>query len=772
MVGGLGIPVERAGDSVTQHPAQSDPGQLTRPRGPRPSPTPGGRLIALPVRPEPRRGHQRPDLARDERRSLAIEDRRFLRPPGRGLAGRCGRWSRTRRPATSLQGASTLTQQYVKNYMLYVDAQTEAERLKATEQTPARKLKRPGSPCSWSASCPGRDPQPLPQHRLHGQRVVRRRGRRADVLQHDGQADRAAERRCLAGMVPFHDPVRPHPEPADGDGRRNLVIRSCGSGHDQRPAGAGEGRGVAAGCREPAGQGAERLLGAGDMGFFCKYVVSTSTRPASPRNRSTGATTPSGRRSTPVMTEVSGPSTRRCRRTPATSRTRYRWFQPGAGEAPGAGGRLQPDVRAQRRRQGISHQATVPAGQPGCRLPRTRCSPRRQRWRRASASTTRCGAAVRVRLTDLRRRRRPADPGRQRRRGPPPARMSMTDALAQSPNTAFIKLEEFTGVPGRLVDIAVRLGMKSLATTPFVVESGERTDRSIAEVIRATASFTLGVTPTVLELTRTSGPPCSPAGQVVPADADRLDHRRERPEVPIARPCQRAVDPALAGSPWSHRLSRTTSAWPGRSRRRAAGWNRPMAGKTGTTPTNTSPRRSWARSRRCPARSSPSTTRTRRALCATAAAPRSRCSENNIFPAADTSPDLGTARCPRWWRAHRRRAAARRPTRGTSGAPSPGSGRRGPLGRRRAAELEGAGWQVTAGRWTTGPPGDGRQAGPAGRGAAGRAGDAAGQQRYRAGPPPPPGQPTPGRPTPGGPPPPDRAGPRRGEGNGDRPDGS
>ena len=41
------------------------------------------------------------------------------------------------------------------------------------------------------------------------------------------------------------------------------------------------------------------------------------------------------------------------------------------------------------------------------------------------------------------------------------------DALATSPNTAFIKLEEFTGVPD-VVDMAVRLGMRSLATTPFV----------------------------------------------------------------------------------------------------------------------------------------------------------------------------------------------------------------------------------------------------------------------------------------------------------------
>ncbi len=101
---------------------------------------------------------------------------------------------------------------------------------------------------------------------------------------------------------------------------------------------------------------------------------------------------------------------------------------------------------------------------------------------------------LRVRLPDLRRRQRAADPGGQRR-ATTPTELSVTDALAQSPNTAFIKLEEFTGVPD-VVDMAVRLGMKSLATTPFVdPNTGRRTDRSIAEVTKAQkqASFTLGV---------------------------------------------------------------------------------------------------------------------------------------------------------------------------------------------------------------------------------------------------------------------------------------
>ena len=124
-------------------------------------------------------------------------------------------------------------------------------------------------------------------------------------------------------------------------------------------------------------------------------------------------------------------------------------------------------------------------------------------------------------------------------------RLSITDALAQSPNTAFIKLEEFTGVPD-VVDMAVRLGMKSLATTPFIdPNSGRRTDRSIAEVTKAQkqASFTLGVSPTsVLELANV-GATLASRREVVPAVADRV--RSPTPTVsPCRSPRRRATRPS------------------------------------------------------------------------------------------------------------------------------------------------------------------------------------------------------------------------------------
>ena len=72
---------------------------------------------------------------------VAIEDRRFYQHQGVDWQGTIRAVVANSASGDVVQGASTLTQQYVKNYLLYVEAETEAERLKATEQTPARKLR-------------------------------------------------------------------------------------------------------------------------------------------------------------------------------------------------------------------------------------------------------------------------------------------------------------------------------------------------------------------------------------------------------------------------------------------------------------------------------------------------------------------------------------------------------------------------------------------------------------------------------------------------------
>jgi membrane peptidoglycan carboxypeptidase len=166
-----------------------------------------------------------------------------------------------------------------------------------------------------------------------------------------------------------------------------------------------------------------------------------------------------------------------------------------------------------------------------------------------------------------------------------PDKLTLQEALAQSPNTAFVKLEEFTGV-SPVVDMAVRMGLRSLATTPFInPATGKRTDHSIAEVTKAQqlASFTLGDTPTsVLELANVGATLDSSGTWCPPSPVEQVTDSTGKP-VPLTElPCEHVLDPGLANTlltGLSHDVIDGTAAVSAK----ALGWNRPIASKTGTT---------------------------------------------------------------------------------------------------------------------------------------------------------------------------------------------
>ncbi|PZU01598.1 MAG: penicillin-binding protein, partial [Gordonia sp. (in: high G+C Gram-positive bacteria)] len=72
---------------------------------------------------------------------ISIEDRRFLDHDGVDWKGTIRAFLKNSSSGEVQQGASTIDQQYVKNYQLLVLARTDADRRAATETTPARKLK-------------------------------------------------------------------------------------------------------------------------------------------------------------------------------------------------------------------------------------------------------------------------------------------------------------------------------------------------------------------------------------------------------------------------------------------------------------------------------------------------------------------------------------------------------------------------------------------------------------------------------------------------------
>lgn len=125
-----------------------------------------------------------------------------------------------------------------------------------------------------------------------------------------------------------------------------------------------------------------------------------------------------------------------------------------------------------------------------------------------------------------------------------PPTLSVTDALAQSPNTAFVKLIEATGVTPT-VDMAVRLGMRSYAdpnTSGF-------DERSMADFQKEQnlGSFTLGPTwINPLELSNVAATLASHGKWCPPSPIDSVFDRYGKPVAVTEQGCEQVVEPGLA----------------------------------------------------------------------------------------------------------------------------------------------------------------------------------------------------------------------------------
>ncbi|MCL2536272.1 MAG: penicillin-binding protein, partial [Nocardiaceae bacterium] len=161
------------------------------------------------------------------------------------------------------------------------------------------------------------------------------------------------------------------------------------------------------------------------------------------------------------------------------------------------------------------------------------------------------------------------------------SKLSVTDALAQSPNTAFVKLIESTGVTPT-VDMAIRLGLRSY-TAPGSSGFG---DQSMADMQKQQnlGSFTLGPTwVNPLELANVAATLASHGKWCPPSPIDSITDREGKPVSITQEACEQVVEPGLADT-LSVALSKDDQ--PGGTSFAAAssaGWKLPMSGKTGTT---------------------------------------------------------------------------------------------------------------------------------------------------------------------------------------------
>ncbi|NUT96440.1 MAG: penicillin-binding protein, partial [Saccharothrix sp.] len=172
------------------------------------------------------------------------------------------------------------------------------------------------------------------------------------------------------------------------------------------------------------------------------------------------------------------------------------------------------------------------------------------------------------------------------------ASMSLRDALAASPNTGFLVLEERVGVEA-VVEMARRLGLRrTLASNTAGADPDPRDPNPELRVSQAehfTAgegkpSFTFGPAPvSTLELANVAATLTSGGVWCPPTPVEQVLDRSGTPVALVEEPCEQAVDETLANALVVGLSSDTSGIGTAAAAAARAGWTRPMLGKTGTT---------------------------------------------------------------------------------------------------------------------------------------------------------------------------------------------
>ncbi|GAA3462572.1 transglycosylase domain-containing protein [Saccharothrix longispora] len=172
-----------------------------------------------------------------------------------------------------------------------------------------------------------------------------------------------------------------------------------------------------------------------------------------------------------------------------------------------------------------------------------------------------------------------------------PPRMTLKQALATSPNTGFVILEEKVGLAA-VIDMARRLGMReTLSTNIAGVLPNPQAERQDLRVSQAefyesagNASFTLGPAPTnTLELANVAATIASGGRWCRPTPILRVTDRYGR-DVPVTEPpCEQAVPEALANALAVGLSEDDQERGTAAAAAKHYNWTRPALGKTGTT---------------------------------------------------------------------------------------------------------------------------------------------------------------------------------------------
>jgi len=529
---------------------------------------------------------------------IAIEDRRFFQDAGvdpRAVL----RAALNNSSGGSTQGASTITQQYVKNYLInVVDRQNPAAQQQDRADTFSRKVKEAELALQIGQSVPKEDI-------LTGYlNVVEFSGNVYGV----GAAAKAyfgttsdkltiPQSALLAGMVNNPNLYNPYTHPGQALQRRNTVIDAMVQSGSLAADAGNTAKSAPLGVvpNGPVVPGSTCMSAAPDAGFFCNYVVTylkqsglssdeistggytikTTMDPAASQTIKDAVdknvpTTQDGVANTfsliqPGQTghQVLAMVSNRNFGTDATQGERSTNIVADPSNVFGAGSSFKIFTTAAALEAGtVGFTSALPNPGSDCFTP-----PVTNRY-------TRCYPV--------------ANDGTSY-----PNPISLQDALATSPNVAFVGLESRTGMPA-VVQMAERLGLRhTLAAndaggTPITDPADPQSkdpqyNEPMSRYFQGLLSFTLGDSPvSTLEMSNVSATILSDGVWCPPNPILSVTDRDGKPVQVDQEPCQQVVSPGLAHT-LAAGLSADTTKGTSAAAAARAGWHHPDIGKTGTT---------------------------------------------------------------------------------------------------------------------------------------------------------------------------------------------
>jgi membrane peptidoglycan carboxypeptidase len=520
---------------------------------------------------------------------VSIEDKRFAEHNGVDWKGTLTGLSGYMSGNADTRGGSTLEQQYVKNYQLLVLAQTDAEKRAAIETTPARKLREIRMALTLDKTF-------TKSEILTRYLNLVSFGNNAFGIQDAAQTYFGIDAKdlnwqqaaLLAGMVQSTSTLNPYTNPDGALARRNLVLDTM---IDNLPQ---EADALKAAKEQPLGilpqpQELPRgCIAAGDRAFFCDYVLDYLARAGISKEQvSRGGylikTTLDPDVQGPVKSAIDGIAAPDIDGIASVMSV----VKPGKDSHPVL-------AMASNRTYGLNLDAGETMQPQPFSLVGDGAGSIFKIFTTAAALDMGMGISANL---DAPSRFEAKGLGSGGAKGCPPATwcvqnagnyrgsMSVTDALATSPNTAFAKLISQVGVQ-RTVDMAVKLGLRSYALPGTARDYDPNSNESLADFVKRQnlGSFTLGpIEVNALELSNVAATLSSGGVWCPPNPIDKVFDRHGQEVSVTTETCEQVVPEGLANTlanALSHdALGNGTAAGSAGS----AGWSLPVSGKTGTT---------------------------------------------------------------------------------------------------------------------------------------------------------------------------------------------